>query len=81
MKRISVSLLEAALAEREEYLEELKRVEGGLQEQISNLLYEIDELHIRIFESYKNENKGKKRSIPINISFTMSPVLQDRAHI
>ncbi|MGI5851427.1 MAG: hypothetical protein GX340_05535 [Clostridiales bacterium] len=58
MKRISVSLLEAALAEREEYLEELKRVEGGLQEQISNLQYEIDELLIRIFDSYKNENKG-----------------------
>ena len=58
MKRISVSLLEAALAEREEYLEELKKIEGGLQEQISNLLYEIDELLIRIFDSYKNENKG-----------------------
>ncbi|HHZ13288.1 MAG: hypothetical protein ACOX1R_05760 [Caldicoprobacterales bacterium] len=58
MKRISVSLLEAALAEREEYLEELKKIEGGLQEQISNLQYEIDELLIRIFDSYKNENKG-----------------------
>jgi hypothetical protein len=34
------------------------RVEGGLQEQISNLQYEIDELLIRIFDSYKNENKG-----------------------
>ncbi|HZJ56852.1 MAG TPA: hypothetical protein VFD89_01250 [Clostridia bacterium] len=58
MKSISVSLLEAALAEREEYLEELKRIEGGLQEQISNLQYEIDELLIRIYDSYKKGSKG-----------------------
>lgn len=57
MKSISVNLLEAALAEKEEYLEELKRVEGGLREQIANLEYEVDGLLIRIYDSYKKGHK------------------------
>lgn len=55
MKSISVNLLEAALVEREEYLEELKTIEADLQEQIAILQNEIDELLIRIYESYKDE--------------------------
>ncbi|NLI60712.1 MAG: hypothetical protein GX375_04690 [Clostridiales bacterium] len=55
MKSISVNLLEAALVEKEEYLEELKTIEGSIQEQIGNLQYEIDELLIRIYNSYKEE--------------------------
>lgn len=55
MKSISVNLLEAALVEREEYLDELKKIEGDIQEQITNLQYEIDELLIRIYDSYKKD--------------------------
>jgi hypothetical protein len=58
MKSINVTLLEAALVEKEEYLEELKQIEGNLQEQIVNLQDEVDELLIRIYDSYKKENKA-----------------------
>lgn len=56
MKSIGVNLLEAALVEREEYLEELKLLEGDIQEQISNLQYEIDELLLRIYKTYKESD-------------------------
>jgi len=55
MKSISVNLLEAALVEKEEYLEELKKIEGNIQEQIANLQYEVDELLIRIYNSYREQ--------------------------
>ncbi|NLJ41805.1 MAG: hypothetical protein GX352_09410 [Clostridiales bacterium] len=54
MKSISVSLLEAVLEEREEYLEELRRAGKNLNVQIDNLQEEIDELLLRIYESYRN---------------------------
>lgn len=55
MKAITTNLLEAALVEREEYLEDLQSIEKGVQQQISNLQYEIDALLIRIYNSYKDE--------------------------
>ncbi|NLN41764.1 MAG: hypothetical protein GX160_07260 [Clostridiales bacterium] len=55
MKSISINLLEAALEEKEEYLEELKKIEESIQEQIANLQYEVDELLIRIYNSYKDQ--------------------------
>ena len=56
MKSISVNLLEAALVEKEEYLEELKTIEGSIQEQIGNLQYEIDELLIGFIILTKKKN-------------------------
>lgn len=47
------SIMEAALVEREEYLEELKKMEKDIQEQISNIEDEIDGLLFRIYESYR----------------------------
>jgi len=55
MKSISINLLEAALEEKEEYLEELKKIEESIQEQIANLQYEVDELLIRIYNTYKEQ--------------------------
>ncbi len=55
MKSISINLLEAALEEKEEYLEELKKIEENIQEQIANLQHEVDELLIRIYNTYKEE--------------------------
>ena len=55
MKGISLKLHEAALTEREEYLNQLKKIEKGVQEQITNLQYEIDGPLIRIYNSYKKD--------------------------
>lgn len=54
MKGTTVKLLEAALIERDEYLEELQKKEEGIQEQIANLQHEIDGLLIKIYDSYRN---------------------------